>query len=76
MAILNQFGLKNQFEQHCQIPTFGSNLTIPGAGLHKNPTQKQVCMNILNPKEAKSLMIQFVVILQFVEIGGSSGSVL
>ena len=43
MAILKQFGFKkSQFEQHCQIPIFGSNLTIPGAGLHKNPTQKQV----------------------------------
>ena len=37
-TVLINFDLKSQFEQHCQIPTFGSNLTIPGAGLHKNPT--------------------------------------
>ena len=42
MAILNQFGLKSQFMQHCQIPTFGSNLTIPRAGLHKKPPQKEL----------------------------------
>ena len=57
MAILNQFELKKPIRPRTTLvnSTFGSNLTIPGAGLHKIPPQKQLWAkrNLMQPNATK-----------------------